>query len=374
MFRLMCLLLMLGITVPSYGANVLYFKSERGDYIGGGQERIFTDADFRFGVSKNYDNGVSVWINNYATAPWGKWESWSLDTAAPNRALLQVGAYEGATRFPFQAYDKPGLSFTGSGRGCNRSYGRFDVLEVVYGTNGQVTSFAANFEQHCEWPTAPALFGQIRYNSDIPITRPLFARITVENPLNSGHCVEAADPTGASVRVNASASRDSNGGTDLSYFWQTTSGITSTDPQLALQVGLNETVDVRLTVTENSSGNSSTTSVPVCVSDTTAPTVAILSPAAGAILVGDGFSIDVKVTDSVDTNIAAYELDMGLAGQFTLDPATNEGTVRMVQAEAGSDPVPVTLTIVARDASGNVGFNRIVVYKAHDARFHAPNQ
>lgn len=44
--------------------------------------------------------------------------------------------------------------------------GRFDVLEAVYGTGGQVLRFAADFEQHCEG-MEPALFGGVRYHSTI---------------------------------------------------------------------------------------------------------------------------------------------------------------------------------------------------------------
>lgn len=374
MSRIISFLFLLSISIPSFGATALYFKSESGDYIGAGQEKLYTDADFKFKASRNYDNGVSFSINNFDTAPWGSYEWWYLDMAAPNEMLLQVGAYEGAMRYPFQDYGKPGLTLAGNGRGCNRSYGRFDVLEAVYGSNGDVLSFAADFEQHCEQPTAPALYGQIRYNSNIPISGPLRAKITLESVLNAKGCVEARGPGGADVTANGLASRDSSGGTDLSYYWQTTTGVISTDPRLTIPVGVGQTVGVQLTVKENSTGNTSTTSTPVCVSDSVAPTVTILSPAAGSVLVGDGFSVDVEVSDLVDAAITAYQLEMGLVGQYSLDPATGTGSVRMMKSATGTDPVPVTLKVTARDASGNVGVTEITVYKAHDASYHSPNR
>jgi hypothetical protein len=51
---------------------------------------------------------------------------------------------------PFQGSDQPGLSVSGDGRGCNTLTGRFEVLEAVYRSSGDVVSFAADFEQHCE--------------------------------------------------------------------------------------------------------------------------------------------------------------------------------------------------------------------------------
>lgn len=78
----------------------------------------------------------------------------------------KADAYEGATRYPFQSPTTPGLSVSGTGRGCNTLTGRFDVLEAVYGADGSVQRFAANFEQHCEGGTA-ALRGSVRYNATV---------------------------------------------------------------------------------------------------------------------------------------------------------------------------------------------------------------
>ncbi len=91
---------------------------------------------------------------------------WSLDFKAPNGAELTPGPYEGAARYPFQSPATPGLDVSGSGRGCNNLTGRFDVLEAVYGADGSVQRFAADFEQHCEGG-APALRGSVRFNSSL---------------------------------------------------------------------------------------------------------------------------------------------------------------------------------------------------------------
>ncbi len=55
---------------------------------------------------------------------------------------------------------------SGAGRGCNTLTGRFSVLKAKYDASGNVKSFAADFEQHCEG-ASPALAGSIRYKSKL---------------------------------------------------------------------------------------------------------------------------------------------------------------------------------------------------------------
>jgi subtilisin family serine protease len=144
------------------GTNMLYFHSQPGDYIGAGQQRaLYAGTGYTLTPSRNYHNGVSFSIS-------GGGQSWSLDLAGPQTAPLAVGSYENAVRFPFENGTSPGISLSGDGRGCNTIRGRFDVLEVSYGGDGSVQRFAADFVQHCEGGL-PALFGQIRFNSNAPI-------------------------------------------------------------------------------------------------------------------------------------------------------------------------------------------------------------
>jgi hypothetical protein len=174
------------------GQYLLYLKSEPGDFIGQGQEFSVSDTDVTFTASRNFDNGVSLSMLNFDVSPpiW-----WYADFAAPFAAPLAVGAYENATRFPFQADTEPGLSIYGDGRGCNTLTGRFDVREIDYGTSDEILSFAADFEQHCEG-MEPALLGAIRFNSDIPLPTfgpangaPLTGSLHVFDPQGNDLCV-----------------------------------------------------------------------------------------------------------------------------------------------------------------------------------------
>ena len=142
---------------PIQGATFIYFDSEPGDYIGGGQQRMFTLADGNISatgstnhVRMSFDGGLSWWY---------------LEFAPPSGRDLGVGVFEGAARYPFQSPTQPGLSVYGSGRGCNSLTGRFEILEFTLKPDGSLKNFAVDFEQHCEGGD-PALFGVVRYNSE----------------------------------------------------------------------------------------------------------------------------------------------------------------------------------------------------------------
>jgi len=149
----------------SLEATFVLFDSEEGDYIGQGLRQLFTNATHRIWLERNFHDGVEVHADSEEA-------SYTLDFAAPegpDESILHAGSYDGATRFPFQAPDEPGLSVSGDGRGCNQLTGRFDVLEVEYGPNDEVHVFSADFEQHCE-EGQPALFGSVRFRAEfIPV-------------------------------------------------------------------------------------------------------------------------------------------------------------------------------------------------------------
>jgi hypothetical protein len=150
----------------------LSFSSQPGDYIGGGQSRTFTPNDSQFSSMVSQENreiAVSVF-------PPGSF--WFLHMAAPAGQQLLPGVYQGATRWPFQEPSTPGLDFSGDGRGCNTSTGRFEVLEAVYASFGYVERFHATFEQHCEG-AEPALIGEVQIVNPPP-PPPLTLELTLD--------------------------------------------------------------------------------------------------------------------------------------------------------------------------------------------------
>jgi hypothetical protein len=152
------LLASMAVAAGHAATTALYFASPAGEYIGGGITKTWTPADGNFSATTNFDNGVTIYFDGGET-------NWRLEFAAPQNALLSVGSFLEATRYPFQSPTKPGLSVSGSGRGCNTSTGQFTVKELTYGSNNTVAIFAADFEQHCEQPDKAPLRGTVLYNA-----------------------------------------------------------------------------------------------------------------------------------------------------------------------------------------------------------------
>jgi hypothetical protein len=147
------------ITLPSSG-SFMYLNSEAGDWVGQGQERLFTTAGGTIaGAVRGSRFGGAVY-----TASSG----WSVAMYAPDGQPLVVGSYTGAGRAGFQPAGTPGLEITGEGRGCNTLTGQFDVTQLAFSSLGEITLFDATFEQHCEGGLAPALYGRIRIESPAP--------------------------------------------------------------------------------------------------------------------------------------------------------------------------------------------------------------
>ncbi|MFD9358648.1 hypothetical protein [Streptomyces sp. NPDC060031] len=131
------------------------FGGDPGDYISGGGSYAYSAAQDRLDVAGSADRGqVSVGISGTN----GDW--WTLDLAAPSGTELKAGAYAGATRFPFNGGQAPGLSLGGNGRGCNTLTGSFSISKIAWGPNGYVEALDASYEQHCEGGE-PALRGQV---------------------------------------------------------------------------------------------------------------------------------------------------------------------------------------------------------------------
>jgi hypothetical protein len=155
------LLLCLPATAPADTDTFLTLDSVPGDYIGQGQHLTFTRADGVFQAILG-QGGTTIYFTGY-----GLTHNWTVAMAAPNFYPLVPGTYLNATRYPFESPLVPGLAVYGDGRGCNQDFGNFVVLESTLSPSvpGYVLSFAADFEQHCEFPDAPALTGSIRFNS-----------------------------------------------------------------------------------------------------------------------------------------------------------------------------------------------------------------
>ncbi|MCU7931643.1 MAG: VPLPA-CTERM sorting domain-containing protein [Candidatus Thiodiazotropha sp. (ex Codakia rugifera)] len=154
----------------------VYLNAEPGSWVGGGigaSEVTWTHGiEGLFSITGNFDQGASVTFDdgNY----------WRFDFAAPtydpisntntgNR--LETGFYNNATRYPFNSPTRPGLDFSGNGRGNNTLGGWFDVLAIEYGTGNDVLGLAIDFRQfdESEDMLGASTFGSLRINSNLAL-------------------------------------------------------------------------------------------------------------------------------------------------------------------------------------------------------------
>ena len=158
--------------------STLSFVSQPGDWVGAGQTLSFSNGITASASSDNRVVGVSVYSGDH-------W--FYLDLAAPVGQALAVGTYTGATRYPFNDTNEPGLSFSGDGRGCNTLTGTFEIVDIEFGPYGYVQKLRANWEQHCEGGT-PALFGQVDIvNPAPPSALTIDVRIDPRGAVNRGN-------------------------------------------------------------------------------------------------------------------------------------------------------------------------------------------
>jgi VCBS repeat protein len=143
----------------------LFYASQTGDYIGAGRTRLIP-----FGPAHpeaTFDATLNASTNAVTFHIAAGTDEFYLYLDAPGNRTLTPGRYEAAVRYPFNG-SGPGLDFDGNGRGCSTLTGRFDILDIGYDASGNVQRLAARFEQHCEG-AVPALFGEVRINSTVPL-------------------------------------------------------------------------------------------------------------------------------------------------------------------------------------------------------------
>jgi hypothetical protein len=170
--------------------SAVFIDSEAGDFLGQGVS----------GTSASNPGSVTYEgnVDGIQTFTYGGTAAWTFSFAAPPGETLESGTYEDAVRAVSRAAGQPGLDVGSPGRGCNTVAGRFIVDEVTYDSSGELTSFAARFEDHCEGETG-AVFGDLLYNS----TAPMWARNVTPNALNF-----TTDPTQTVTITNYGPSSD----------------------------------------------------------------------------------------------------------------------------------------------------------------------
>ena len=149
-------LVFIGLSVVSAHAQTtaLYLESQSGDTVGAGATQTLTlPAVFVHRVGHRHD----VHLDHRPIVPVLVSELLGADRSA--------GAGDIPFRAPFR-YSESGEDRRSGNGGCNETSGRFWVREIERNPNGTIARLAVDFEQHCN-NDDPALFGALRYNSNV---------------------------------------------------------------------------------------------------------------------------------------------------------------------------------------------------------------
>lgn len=184
-------------------ATFLHVDATESDYIGEGTESTIFD------ISPTIRNFIPQGKRLYIEAL-----GWNILLGAVSGQELIPGNYELAKNTNNSNLAFPYLVVSSTSRGCNYSIGRFVIHELEIGLDDVVSRIAIDFEYTCYDIVEEYLFGQIRYNSDIP------------EILDRPHAAAGRDQLvdeGAMVRLNANESFSGNSRM-TSYNWNQLSG------------------------------------------------------------------------------------------------------------------------------------------------------
>lgn len=155
----------------------LWFGSEAGDYIGQGASASYLPPTATFAASGTAGY-ATISVDSPGTGQW-----WTLDVAAPPGETLRPGLYTGAVRAPFREAGQPGLSFSGTGRGCNTVSGHFTVHSIATDAAGAISSLDVTFRQYCGNAVA-GMTGRARLNT-VPTDQRAASTTTVSGGVTS---------------------------------------------------------------------------------------------------------------------------------------------------------------------------------------------
>lgn len=179
--------------------------------------------------------------------------------------------------------------------------------------------------------------------------------IELLNSLNSEQCVEAVNSEGAVVDVQVNVAPQG-----YLLEWSETAGATGIGESFSVNVGVGQTTDITLTLTDEDNVASSITES-VCVSDTIAPQIDIISPVSGDTVNSFNMRLQVNISDTVDEGIDTYDVVVGKRIVGTLDGDGNSSLNLSRRVPSGYSETEITVT--AEDASGNKAEETVIVFE-----------
>ncbi|MFH0928390.1 MAG: hypothetical protein V1821_02855 [bacterium] len=147
-------------TYPVLDGATLTLESEEGDYIGRGKKLTWTAPTAHIRIIQNpilaYVAMVRVEFQD---------QYFRLEFAAPDNQPLKAGKYPNARAYPWQTFDRPGISISSTGRACEQQ-GKFTVHQVEYDALGDPTVLEISFIATCDGPREKLLVGKISLARD----------------------------------------------------------------------------------------------------------------------------------------------------------------------------------------------------------------
>lgn len=211
----------------------------------------------------------------------------------------------------------------------------FYTMDVIE-SNNEFSNYQIDFEVV---PSVPALLGSI----------------TFDKGLNSDSCVEAINSNGTLITLSGHSSLEGT-----SFVWLTNTGEIVQGSELTLMVGLGEIEEVNLQLTALD-GRTAIVSKSVCVTDTTPPSIVIISPIEGEVFTGNNMVLEVNILDAVDKNINSYGVHVG--SSFSTGLFEGYSRVQIFKPEADK---MTAITVEASDSSGNTATATVNVLNVHD--------
>jgi len=153
---------LIGVAAPAQAVTSLTaftLDSEPSDAIGGGQTFTFTSTNATITATGD-DTALTMTVSDGT-------HDFSADLAAPTGGTLTAGTTYPTTRSGDAT--NAGLDVTGDGNGCTTSIGTMTVHEITLDVSNAIAALAITYEQHCNG-AAPALFGELRFQSTIDYT------------------------------------------------------------------------------------------------------------------------------------------------------------------------------------------------------------
>jgi hypothetical protein len=153
------------LPAPVAAASAITALYSDGDgIIAGGVPTYITDAGITWTVTRSSDgNEVDVQTADPSSID----NVWIIRLAAKSGDVLAVGTYTAAT-YPSDP-GLPKIDVWRSAAGCGSVSGQFTVEDITVDGGGNVTSFAASVEHHCNFMAASPSFLEIRYASTVPL-------------------------------------------------------------------------------------------------------------------------------------------------------------------------------------------------------------